>query len=252
MHDRSQLLKALRAFLKIKMVRIGVIILTVVFLLLGVLECWLNIKVRKNLRQSLGWGNGPQVKIEANINWLSLVDVLKGRVGHLRIDAHNCLISNLRFAELHLINEGFTFNFPVLFRKHRLELIHLNSTKIQALVTAADFSDYVGLFYPEFKPRLTIISGELIFSGRARLFGKPLPIELGGFMKIVPPKSLRFYPTQLRISGRTAPPDLLNFLGSQIPLKFQVLGKWPFALTSIDLGNGSVVLNLIENNAGSR
>ncbi len=251
MHKTGQLLEAVRAFLKIKMVKIGFIILAVVFLCLGILECWLNIKVRKDLRQSLGWGSGPQVKIEAHLNWLTMVDVFKGRVSHVRIDAHNCLISNLRFAELHLSNEGFTFNFPVLFRKHRLELIHLNSTRIQALVTAADFSDYVGLFYPEFKPQLTIIPGEIIFSGRARLFGQPLPIELGGFMKIVPPKSLRFYPTQLRISGRTAPPDLLNFLGAQFPLQFQLLGKWPFALTSIDLGNGSAVLNLKENNAGN-
>lgn len=238
----------IKGYLKLKTVRTGLFILTAVFLVLGVLECWLNFKVRRDLRQALGWGSGPQIKIEAHLNWLSLVDVLKGRVGHVRIDAHNCLISNLRFAELHLVNEGFNFNFPILFHEHRLELIHLNSTKIQALITAPDFSDYVALFYPQFKPRLTIIPGELIFLGRAKIFGKFLPVELGGFMKVKPPKSLRFYPTHLVISGHSAPPNFLNFIGSQLPLEFKVMSEWPLELTSINLGNGSAVLNLKEMN----
>ncbi len=249
MHDMGQLLEAVRDFLKIKMVRIGFIILTVVFLCLGVLECWLNIKVRKDLRQSLGWGNGPQVKIEAHINWLSLVDVLKGRVGRLRIDAQNCLISNLHFTELHLVNKGFTFNFPLLLKEHQLELIHVGRTRIQALIRTSDFNDYVNLFYPQFKPRIKINPGEVFFSGEARILGKTVPLELSGSLKIISPKKLRFYPTYLAISGRSAPTNFLNFVGSQLPLEFELMREWPLMITNISLERDAALLKFQEINS---
>ncbi len=248
LHDIDQLLQKIRGFLKIKTIRVGLIILTAIFLCLGAFECWLNFKVRQDLRDSLGWGSGSQVKIKAHLNWLSLVDVLKGRVGWVRIDAQNCLISNLRFAELHLVNEGFTFNLPLLFEKHQLELIHLSKTRIQTLIRASDFSDYVNLFYPQFKPRIKIIPGTVAFSGEARIFGKTVPMELTGFMKILPPKKLRFYPTHLMISGHSASANFLKLVGTRLPLEFELMSEWPLALTSIDLKNSLVVLNLKEMN----
>lgn len=249
MHGIEQLPEIIRGFLKIKTVKIGLMVLTAFFLCLGAFECWLNFKVRQDLRDSLGWGNRSDVKIEAHLNWLSLTDIIQGRVGHLQINAQNCLINNLRFAELHLINKGFTFNFPLLFKEHKLELIHLGQTRIQALIRASDFSDYVNLFYPQFKPMIRMIPGTLILSGEARIFGKTVPMELTGLLKILPPKKLRFYPTHLRISKRSAPPELLNFVGSKLPLEFELMSDFPLAITAIDLGRDTAVLSFKEINS---
>lgn len=248
MLDFDKLRLAMKRCLRVKAFKASILILAGVFLFLGASECWLNFKVRRDLRQSLGWGSGPQVKINAHINWLSLKDILSGRVGWVRIDGENCLISNLRFTELHLDNKGFTFNLPRLFRERRLELIRLNQTRIHTRVAAAAFSDYLNIRYPEFKPAVTINPGELVLSGRIELFGNPVPAELAGAIKIVPPKDLRFFPTKLAISGRKVPSRYLSYIGNQLPMQFTVMADWPLAVTAISLNSGYAALDFQELN----
>lgn len=238
----------IKSYLRPKAVKALILILAGIFLFLGAFECWLNFKVRGDLRQSLGWGSGPEVKIEAHINWLSLKDIISGRVGWVRIEGENCLISNLRFAELYLENEGFTFNLPLLFRERHLELIHLNKTRIHTKVTAAAFSDYLNLRYPEFKPVVTINLGELVLKGRIQLFGNTVPAELAGIIKIVSPKELRFYLTKLVVSGRNVPSKYLRYIGNQLPLQFTVMADWPLAVTAISLNSGYAALDFKEIN----
>jgi hypothetical protein len=246
MFDLDKLRLVIKGFLKRKAVRVGVLILTGIFLCLGTLECWLNFKVRRDLRQSLGWGSGPQVKIAAHLNWLSLTDVMKGRVGWVRIDGQNCLISNLRFAQLHLENKGFMFNLPLLFKERRLELIHLNKTRIRAMVTAPAFSDYMNLYYPQFKPVVKINPGKLTITGETQIFGNTVPAGLTGEVKIESPKNLRFYPTKLYISGRNVPSKYLHYIGTQIPLQFTLMEDWPLNVTAVSLKDGYVMLNFKE------
>ena len=231
-----------------KKVKIVIAILAGICFIFFTVECWLNYKVRSDLRQSLGWGTGPRVKITAHLNWLSLVDVMNGRVGWVRIDGENCLISNLHFVKLHLENQGFTFNLPVLFQEKRLELVHLNKTKINAIVTASAFSDYLNLYYPQFKPTVKISPGVLVLRGQAPIFGNIVPVELTGSLKIVAPKNLRFYPTRLFIAKRAVPRDFLHFVGNQLPLQFSLMAEWPLAITSASLKEGYIAMAFKETN----
>jgi hypothetical protein len=244
--DLDKLRLGIRDILKLKAVKIALLVLTGIFLCLGALECWLNFRVRYDLRQALGWGSGPQVKIDAHINWLSLTDVIKGRVGWVRIDGTNCLISNLRFTELHLKNEGFTFSLPLLLRDRTLKLVHLYKTSIHAKVAAAAFSNYVNLYYPQFKPAVAIYPGELVFNGKIQVFRDIVPVEIAGLVKIASPKDLRFYPIRLVVSGRTVPPKYLHYIGNQIPLQFTVMADWPLALTGVSLNSGYVLMDFKE------
>jgi hypothetical protein len=188
------------------------------------------------------------VKIEAHLNWLSLKDIMGGRVGWVRIDAENCLISNLRFTKLHLENEGFAFNLPLLYKERRLEIIGLNKTRIQTKVSAGAFSEYMNLHYPEFKPVVTINPGELVVNGRIQLFGSTVPAELAGTIKIASPKDLRFYPTKLIVSGHKVHSKYLRYIGNQLPLQYAVMADWPLAVTSIELNSGYAALDFKEIN----
>jgi hypothetical protein len=231
-----------------KKVKMVIILLAGVCLIIFTVECWLNFKVRSYLRESLGWGSGPQVKITAHINWLSLVDVMNGQVGWVRIDGENCLISNLRFARLHLENQGFTFNLPALFKEKRLKLVHLNKTRINAIVTAPAFSDYLSLYYPQFKPTLKINPGMLVLRGQTSIFGNIVPVELAGLLKIVALKNLRFYPTRLFIAKRAVSHDFLRFVGNQLPLQFSLMAEWPLAITAVRLKEGYIAMGFKEIN----
>jgi hypothetical protein len=210
------------------------------------IELVLNFQVRTSLRESLGWGSGPQVKITAHLNWLSLKDVLEGRISWVRIDGENCIISNLRFAKLHLENQGFIFKLPVLFKERRLEFVHVNKTNIQAIVTASAFSDYLNLYYPQFQPLVKITPGTLIISGQAQIFKSIVPIKLAGALKIVSFKNLRFYPTRLFISGQGVPSHFLRFVGDQIPLQFSLMENWPLEIGTVNLKDGYVAMSFRE------
>ncbi|MGE5583267.1 MAG: LmeA family phospholipid-binding protein [Bacillota bacterium] len=233
-------------YLKFKAVRVTILSLGGIFLLVLALEGWLNYWVRASLKESLGWGAGPQVKIAADLNWLSLYDLSQGRIRNVRVRAKNCLLSNLRFASLNLDNRGFTFNLPLLLKESRLEIKKINATKAEAVVTAAAFSDYLNLSYPQFKPAVDILPGELILAGQAPVFGTVVPVQIAGGLNIISPKDLRFYPTRLTISGREVPKDFLRFAGNQVPLSFSLLKGLPLQLETVALKKGFAYFSFKE------
>jgi hypothetical protein len=241
-----RLIAMLRACFQSNKIQLVVFTLTTVGLILFAAECWLNFQVRSHLRQSLGWGIGPEVKIAAHLNWLSIHDVMRGRVDWVKIDAKNCLISNLHFARLHLQNDGFTFDLPLLFKEKRLKLIQLNKTRIWAKVTATALSEFMKLHYPQFKPVVQINSDRVIVSGEAQLFGNVVPAMLSGTVKIASLKNLRFYPTGLFVYGHTVPPNFLRFIGAQVPLEFTLMADWPLSVTAVSLKPGYLALDFKE------
>jgi hypothetical protein len=243
-----RLITMLRACFQSKKIQVVVYTFATVCLILFTAECWLNFQVRSHLRQSLGWGIGPEVKIAAHLNWLSIHDVMQGRVGWVKIDAENCLISNLHFARLHLQNDGFSFDLPLLFKEQRLKLIHVNKTRIWAKVTATALSEFLTLHYPQFKPVVQINPDRLIVSGETQLFGNVVPAMLSGTVKIASLKNLRFYPTGLLVYGHTVPPNFLRFISTQVPLEFTLMADWPLSVTAVSLKAGYLALDFKEIN----
>ncbi len=229
-------------------VRLVILVLAGLFLVLLSVEGWLNIWVRSSLKDSLGWGKDPKVKISADLNWLTLFDIAQGKIRWVRVKGENCIISNIRFTSLNFQNGGFTFNLSLLLTKQRLQLLSIGATTVEATVTAKSFSEYLNLLYPQLKPGVKIYPGEFLISSEAKLFEKEVPVQLAGELQISGPKNLRFYPTRLIISGRTVPKDFLRFLGNQIPLEFTLMEDWPLEVKEVTLKRDLLFLSFKEIN----
>lgn len=243
-------LKKIRQFIagygKRKVIKTVFILIAGSFLFLASLEIYLNFHVRRSLRESMGWGSDPQVKIKARLNWLSLFDVLRGRVRWIKLQGENCRLSNLRFTKIELSNEGFKFNLPVLLKERRLVLLGIEDTSIKTVVSSEEFTEYMNFYYPQFQPSVRILPGKILLAGQTHIFHQTVPVELLGKLIIASPKTLRFLPLSLSISGRSFSKSFIEFIRTQIPLEFSLMKEWPLAVHALELKDGFVMLTFQE------
>ena len=220
--------------------------LTVILGLLIGSEIGLNLWVRAALEKAfLSEARGGATR--ASISWIGLADVLKGRVGWVRVEARRCRVGTLEYQTLQIDNRGLLINMPALLKEKRLLISGLGKTKVRAEIDAVALQDYLNTYYPQFKPHLTIVPGSLQFSAVARVFGAALPVRLTGDLRLGNPKRLQFFPLSLMIGGRPVSGNLLRFVSDQISLQFSVLEDWPLQIVGFTLKKGYIAVDLQQD-----
>ena len=213
-----------------------------------VLELTLNIMVRSSLYRNLSEDNKSQGKLEARISWISLWEFTEGKVRYVRIEGENCFIKDLKYKKISIRNDGFNVNLPILFREDRLVFKSINHTQIQATVREKDFSNYLKLKYPDIKPEIQFFKDKVEILSEVTVYGRNLPVEVSGNLAVAGFNHLRFYPERVQISGQSLPRSLLDFIGTQLPLEFSMLGDWPLQIKSFSLRKGLIQIVFREIN----
>jgi hypothetical protein len=226
--------------------------IVIVWVLAGLLLLWfmvefgLNLWVRSALRHSLLRDSiSGRVRIE-RFDWLSPGDLLGGRVKSIKLDCDDCNIGEINFDHLHVDSRGFRLDPVKLLLEKKLVLISLNPTSITARVTAIAATDFLFHRYASFKPEVEFFSDGLRVGGETEFWENRVPVLLSGRLAVNSPKTIRFFPEKLSISGRQAPRDFLRFLGGQIPLEIPVLHDWPLQISDLKLEPGILIVTMRE------
>jgi hypothetical protein len=215
-------------------------------LLLKIIEVGLNLWVRQALRQSLTRDPGPDTRLEAKVEWLSLGDLIAGRFRRVKLKGYQCRVSGVRLQQLRLDSNGLSLDLKVLLKEEQFLIKSISRTQIMARITEAAATAYFAAKYHQFKPRITFLPGRLRVSGVTEAFGKTVPLHLEGLLQTTQPKTLRFYPEQLQIAHRLVSRNFLKYLGDRIPLEIEVLQDWPLKIEDLTLQQGHVVLLIRE------
>lgn len=223
-----------------------------VFLLVSITEIGMNLWVRSVLRREFIKAPGQKSQITTQVSWLSLGNLLTGKVNQISIKAHNCLLKDLRYAELKINCRGFWFDLPKMYKEKSLEIIKMDTTQIHGVIDEQAFNEYLDTRYPEIDSNLRIKSGGLILSGWTNLFNKLVFIELEGDLKASSERQLRFYPTKLNIAGQKVSGTLLRIVGEQLPIEFGIMEGWPLKISGLNLGEKRIELTLEDTSDQSR
>lgn len=211
-----------------------------------ILEVGLNWWARTALLKTLTINSSEKVNIKAEISWMNLFDLYQGRVNWVRVKGQNCIISSIELENLELENHGFSYNLPLLFQEHRLEVSKLKATKINAVISEKALSSYLALTYPQFQPALSFSTEKISLAGSVNFLGETVTVTIEGEMRLVGAKTFRFYPKQLLVAGQSVPEDYVKFIGDQIPLEFSIMPDLPLKITKMSFGNGVIMLGLNE------
>lgn len=216
--------------------------------LIGVLlaEFGLNFWIRSALRASL-IDTGAKSQLKADLSWLSLPDLARGRIRYARLNATHCRISELNLARLDLVNEGFRFDLPLLLRGGGLRFLEVRKTAVEAWVSDQALSEYLRTHYPDYQLDLNVLADRVRLTGVASVFGNEVPILLEGEVAPVDYRNIRFFPKRLLISGRSMGSSFVGLIGDQIPLEFPLLPNLPLRLTGLRLKPGQVRLSWRES-----
>jgi hypothetical protein len=229
--------------------RRGYQILAVFFGLLFLLklaEIGLNLWVRQALYQSLIQEPGPGTRVETQVAWMSLRDLRAGRLRKIRLKGEECRVDGVKLKRVIIDSDGFTLDLDVLFREKQLLFKAINRTSITATITEMAATEYLIQKYGRFKPKIHFISDRLSVAGEAEVWGKMMPVQLEGLLRINPPKTLRFYPERLQVANRSVSRNFLKLLGDRVPLETMVLETWPFQIKSLALKQGLVEIVMAE------
>lgn len=210
-------------------------------------ELALNLWCRAALHGAFARDLRPETRLITSMQWLSLADFGRGRIGRLKVQGKNCRIAGLEYRELTIDSHGLELDWPTLLRTRRLKLKKLGRTRAQALVSEDALQNYLGTLYPDLHPQLKLTTGRLRLGGTVSLFGSPVPLELAATLSISSGKKVRLTPLGIWAAGREVAPALVRFLTGQIPLEFTIMQDWPLELTRLTLKPGTLYLALKES-----
>jgi hypothetical protein len=217
-------------------------------LLLKITEVGLNLWVRQALRQSLTQDPGPDTRLEAKIEWLSLGDLMAGRFRRVKLKGYQCRVSGVRLQQIQLDSSGLSLDLKVLLKEEQFFIKSISRTQIMVQITEAAATAYLAARYHQFKPQITFLPGRLQVTGVTEALGKTVPLRLEGLLQNAQPKTLRFYPEQLQIAHRWVSRNFLKYLGDRIPFEIEVLQAWPLQIEDLSLQKGFVTLQIREIN----
>jgi hypothetical protein len=229
-----------RRYRKITLAIIGFLVLLICS------EIGLNLWVRQALRRSLVREPGPDTRLELKADWVSLGDLLTGKIRKVKINGSHCQISGVRVQQLWVDCSGLTVDLPVLLKDRLIVFKAISRTLISARITERAATAYFEAKYPRFKPELTFWPDRLRVSAAADAFGKTVTLHLEGLLHTIQPKTLRFYPQQLRVANHGVSPSFLKYIGDRIPLEIEVLQEWPLQVKALTLEKGILVLEIEE------
>lgn len=224
-----------------------VLILCCLTVLILFCEAALNLWCRAALRGAFTRDLRTETRLSTKMQWLSLADFGRGRIGWLKVQAKNCRVAGMEYRELTINNRGLELDWPSLLRERRLRLKRLGWTRAQAVVSAEALQSYLETLYPNLHPRLILATGRLRLGGAAYLFGSSVPLELEASLSISSGKTIRITPLGLWAAGHEVAPGLVRFLTGQVPLEFAVFTDWPLELTQLVLKSGALYLTLKES-----
>lgn len=222
-----------------------------IFLVVSIAEIGLNLWVRSVLRRELIEAPGRKSQITTHIGWLSMRTLLAGKVNQISVKANNCLLKDLRYAELRIDCQGFWFDVAKMFQEKSLVIIGMEPTQIIGVIDEQALNEYLDMRYPEIDSDLQIKSGGLILSGWASIFSKRVLIELEGDLKAISARQLRFYPTKLIIANQKVSGALLRVAGEQLPIEFGIMEGWPLKISGLTVGENRIQLTM-ENTESQR
>ncbi len=217
-----------------------------VFLVVILLQVGMNLWVRFLLSRQFIESGGAGFQLKASMGWIKLTDVVRGKVKRIRLEAKNCIISDLRYQYLRVDNEWLDLDLPSLIREKQLRVERIGATQVQGIISETALSDYLNLNYPEFQPKTVILPGRIRISGKVSLFGRATDIVLEERVEASGPKTVRFFTESVIIGGREVPGDLVKLITAQIPLNFEVMKDWPLKITRLQLTQGQLEIHLEE------
>ncbi|HEX3043904.1 MAG TPA: hypothetical protein VHY08_04045 [Bacillota bacterium] len=226
--------------------RAAIIIIAGALLLALALEAGFNWRLTALVRRSFLQEPAADSRVEVAVSWMSIKDIIQGRVGPVRIKSWNCKLGKLRYQRLEIESQGVTFDFPVLLKEKRLQVARLQRTRIKATVTETAFQEYLTSAYPDLKPQFKIVPAGIELSARASVFGNSLPVVLEGQLGVSSPNKLRFFPKRLMVAGRPVVSSFIQLISKQLPLEFSIINEWPLEITGIRLEQGILFLSLKE------
>lgn len=225
--------------------QIGMAVFGLLILLWGT-EIGLNLQVRHALQASLIKQAGPDTRATVHLQWLSLMDMVKGKIGKLSLEGVECRVGRIKLKQLRIDSAGLVLDPKVLLTEKRLLLHSILRTEIQAVVSDTAATEYFNQDYGHLKPVIRFEPGRLKVTGETEFLGQTVPLQLDGLLQVQAPRTLRFYPEQLQISHRSVSRSLLKLVGDQIPLAVEVLQEWPVQIKELRLEKGLLVLKLRE------
>jgi hypothetical protein len=221
-------------------------VLVGLLLLIKFSEIGLNLWVRQAIRQSLVQEPRPNTRLEAKLEWLSLGDLMTGRIRKVKLKGYQCQVSGVKLQQLQINSNGLTLDLKVLLNEKQFLIKSIARTEITVQITEAVATEYLADQYNRFNPQIFFLPGRLRVTGATEAFGKTVPLYLEGLLHPVQPKTLRFYPEQFQIANRSVSRKFLRYLGDRIPLEIEVLQAWPLQIKGLTLQKGIVVLQIRE------
>lgn len=219
--------------------------LAVLLLVLIIVEVAGNLWLRGAISQAVT-GAGEDVRIEVKVAWVGLGDLCRGRLGSVKLEGTNCQLSGLEYQSIFIDSQGLDLDLSRYIQDKVLMIEAIKATSVTGIITAAALSTYLTQNYPDFKPQVTLSPEQLSLSGVVDLFGKQTGIRLQGKLETYGVKTLRFYPERLLIGEREVPSSVLDFIGTQLPLVFEVMSDWPLQISRLSLQEQSLEIGFRE------
>ncbi|HEY8464965.1 MAG TPA: hypothetical protein VIM29_13320 [Bacillota bacterium] len=224
----------------------AVLVLLGLLLLLKLTELGLNLWVRQALRESLGETADSTTRLELKLEWLSLADLIAGRIRKIDLTGYRCTVGGIELQRLRVVSDGFRLDLNSLLQERDLYFKLMAPTEITAEISQTVATRYFREKYPHFKPKIGFVPERLQLSGAAKVLDQEVPLFLEGQLQIIQPKTVRFFPEHLEISGREVPSEFLKFIANQFPLEVMVLPTWPLQLKGLTLREGVLSLAIRE------
>ena len=189
------------------------------------------------LRRSLERQAAEYRSLEVRMAPLGWIDLLRGRVRHVEVEAGGISFGGPRLARLEMRLGQIRLATGPLFMRGEAVVTGLGASRVLARVEAAALNEYRRRAYPAVPAFFQIKGGQVGLIGSLRLFGRDVSLRTSGRLQ-AEPGGLRFVPAAIEVAGNSVPLELLSSYGQNLSLEIPLVLPLPLVLREARLGEG--------------